>query len=68
MHSLRIAVVAGTLLGSAGLIAPAASAMPTSGLAAISNQPADLQNIAWVCGPYRLVASQLLGALRSVRQ
>jgi hypothetical protein len=54
MHSLKIALVTGTLLGSASLIAPAASAMPTSGLAAASNQlAADLQNVAWVCGPYR---------------
>jgi hypothetical protein len=54
MHSLKIALAAGTLLGSASLIAPIASAMPTSGLAAASNQlAADLQNVAWVCGPYR---------------
>ena len=30
MHSLKIALAAGTLLGSASLIAPIASAMPTS--------------------------------------
>ena len=54
MHPLKIALVAGTVLGSASLIAPTASAMPASGLAAASNQlAANLQNVAWVCGPYR---------------
>ena len=33
MRKLKIALVAATVLGGAGLVAPAASAMPVSGLA-----------------------------------
>ncbi len=51
---LKIALVAATVLGAGSLIAPAASAMPVSGLASASNQlSADVQNVRWVCGPYR---------------
>jgi hypothetical protein len=54
MRKLKIALVAATVLSGAGLIAPAASAMPVGGLATATNQlAADVQNVAWVCGPYR---------------
>ena len=54
MRSLKIALVAATALGGASLIAPAASAMPISGLAPAANARAtDVQQAAWVCGPYR---------------
>jgi hypothetical protein len=54
MRKLKIALVAATVLGGAGLVAPAASAMPMSGLATATDQLAgDVQNVAWVCGPYR---------------
>jgi hypothetical protein len=53
MQRLKIAIVAGTVLGWANLVAPA-SAMPIGGPTTASNQLAtDLQNVAWVCGPYR---------------
>ena len=54
MRSLKIALVAATALGGASLIAPAASAMPISGLAPAANELAtDVQQTAWVCGPFR---------------
>ena len=54
MRSLKIALVAATALGGASLIAPAASAMPISGLAPAANELAtDVQQAAWVCGPFR---------------
>jgi len=54
MHALKIAVVAATLVGGASLISSAASAMPVSGLAGASSAlAADVQNVRWVCGPYR---------------
>ena len=54
MRSLKIALVAATALGGVSLIAPAASAMPISELAPAANALAtDVQQAAWVCGPYR---------------
>lgn len=54
MPRLRIALFAlATLLGS-GLVAGMASAMPATGLAATEHQNVGtLQQVRWVCGPYR---------------
>jgi len=55
MRNLKIALVAATALSGVSLLAPAASAMPMSGLAAASNDVAAgvVQDVRWVCGPYR---------------
>jgi hypothetical protein len=54
MQKLKIALVVATVLGGAGLLAPAASAMPMAGLAGASNElSAGIQDVGWVCGPYR---------------
>jgi hypothetical protein len=54
MASLRIvAFAAAALLGSSALISQA-SAMPANGLAAASKEVAGhVQDVRWVCGPYR---------------
>jgi hypothetical protein len=54
MHFVRIAVIALTFSGAANLVTSSVSAMPTSGLAALSREPSSaVQNIAWVCSPFR---------------
>ena len=54
MQKLKIALIAATALGGASLVAPAASTMPLAGLAEAPNAlSADVQNVRWVCGPYR---------------
>ena len=54
MHRLKLALVAATALGGAALLAPAANAIPMSGLAGATEQlSTDIQQARWVCGPYR---------------
>ena len=54
MHVLKVVLVAATALGGASLVASTASAMPIGGLAAASNElSADIQDVRWVCGPFR---------------
>ena len=53
MRSLKIALVAATALGGASLIAPAASAMPISGLAPAANELAtDVQPLPGFVGRF----------------
>ncbi len=54
MIRLRMSMFAvAALLGSGMLIGPA-SAMPANGLAATTQQvQSSVQNVRWVCGPYR---------------
>jgi hypothetical protein len=60
MRKLKIALVAATVLGGAGLVAPAASAIPVSGWQT-QPSPADVQNVAGCAAPSPLVAPKLLG-------
>lgn len=54
MRSLKVALVAGSVLGGACLTASTASAMPIGGFAVASKQLAVAeQNVTWICGPNR---------------
>jgi hypothetical protein len=54
MKTLKIALVVATALGGTCLISGSASALPVSGLAAASKETStEIQNVRWVCGPYR---------------
>jgi hypothetical protein len=54
MRHLKIALVAATALLGATFVSRSASAMPVGGLAAATNElSAAIQNVRWVCGPYR---------------
>ena len=63
MRKLKIALVAATVLGGAGLVAPAASAMPVSGLADATNQlSADVQTSPGCAAPIAAGGAQTTGA------
>jgi hypothetical protein len=52
--SLRMTAVALSLLGSSFAIGEASAAMPVNGLGPAENQiSANVQDVRWVCGPYR---------------
>jgi hypothetical protein len=52
MKHLKIAIIAATAVFGATLVS--ASAMPVSNLAVAGRDlSADVQNVGWVCGPYR---------------
>jgi len=55
MTKTKTAIAAALALGIAGLLlSPAAKAMPVDGLATATAIVADgIQNVRWVCGPYR---------------
>ena len=54
MRHLKMALIVATALFGATLISRSASAMPVSDLAAAANElSGDVQNVRWVCGPYR---------------
>jgi len=55
MIKLKLATAAALVLGAAALLlSPAARAMPFDGLAiAREAVPDGIQNVRWVCGPYR---------------
>jgi hypothetical protein len=53
MEKLKIVLVAAVTLGGVALASNPASAMP-NGLSALSEQQAsDVQDVRWVCGPFR---------------
>jgi hypothetical protein len=53
MRSFKHALAAAVALGAAALVSGTASAMP-NGLPSIAKAPAqDVQDVRWVCGPYR---------------
>jgi len=51
MHKLGIAVAASVVLGAATVVP--ASAMPISNLAAAASTGSHVEDVVWVCGPYR---------------
>ena len=54
MRHLKMALIVATALFGATLISRSASAMPVSDLAVAANEFSDdVQNVRWVCGPYR---------------
>jgi hypothetical protein len=54
MGKLRIATAAFALLAGASLMSGSASAMPINGqLPVATNTSAEIQQVRWVCGPYR---------------
>ncbi len=53
MASLRMTGLAVAALLSSGMVVGPASAMPANGLQATAAQMAAVQNVRWVCGPYR---------------
>jgi hypothetical protein len=54
MNKLRIGLVAATVLGGGALASGSAAAMPIHGLDAMSSgAAANVENVGWVCGPYR---------------
>lgn len=50
--TLKYAFAALAMIGGAALATPAAQAMP-NGLPASSVQTSGVENVRWVCGPYR---------------
>jgi hypothetical protein len=54
MHTLRIAALAVVALSGSTIAVGRASAMPMDSLVSATTQVADnVQNVRWVCGPYR---------------
>lgn len=50
--SAKLALAGLAALGGVALMAPAASAMP-NGMPAAATQASGVENVRWVCGPYR---------------
>jgi hypothetical protein len=53
MRYLKIAALAGTAALAASILSGQASAMPLDRLTSVTTQRAALQDVRWVCGPYR---------------
>jgi hypothetical protein len=54
MDKLKIATAAFAILAGASVMSGSASAMPISGqLPVATNTSTDIQQVRWVCGPYR---------------
>jgi len=54
MRTLKAALVAAAALGGLALATNTASAMPVGGLKAAADEVStDLQNVVWICGPFR---------------
>jgi hypothetical protein len=54
MDKLRIATAAFAILAGASVMSGSASAMPINGqLPVATNTSAEIQQVRWVCGPYR---------------
>ena len=53
MRHFRLAALGAVALCGVALQSGQAAAMPVGGLANAAAQTADVQQVAWVCGPYR---------------
>jgi len=53
MNHLKCALVAGSVLGSLALVPASALAMPNGLTSASAVSSSNVENVAWVCGPYR---------------
>lgn len=53
MKNAKYALLAVIALAGTAAMSASASAMPAGGLATASKQISDVQDVRWVCGPYR---------------